>query len=265
MLVPQGSQFSRGVVEAPSLARGVDARPRIAHRGTVDADQPQYGRRTISWPEVAEPVRGAGAGSGTSGSREGFRPRQGKSRVYRRRRAAAVEFLEPAARGVRGPGQSTPIPLGCSQVLPVRARRGSGGASARVRRSRLLVRVLGLGLLPRRHARPWYAVTVESEPATACGGGVGGARRRVPECRGVERFEEFLQADSNLAYLLPPSCQRCPGREFARLLARMYANGMVAFSSAPGRAKSGLFAVWKQREVSQRLIGVTCGRRTCGS
>ena len=85
--------------------------------------------------------------------------------------------------------------------------------------------------------------------------GIDAASGGVPERRDVERYEEHLQAGSTFAYLMPPSCQRCPGREFARLLARMYANGMVAFAAAPGRSQSGLFAVWKQRGVSQRLIG----------
>ena len=53
----------------------------------------------------------------------------------------------------------------------------------------------------------------------------------------------------------PRTCQRCPPKEYARLLARMHANGMVAFAAEEGRATSGLFAVWKKRGVSQRLIG----------
>ena len=53
----------------------------------------------------------------------------------------------------------------------------------------------------------------------------------------------------------PRTCQRCPPKEYTRLLARMHANGMVAFAAEEGRATSGLFAVWKKRGVSQRLIG----------
>ena len=50
------------------------------------------------------------------------------------------------------------------------------------------------------------------------GRGIDAASGGVPERRDVERYEEHLQAGSTFAYLLPPSCQRCPGREFARLL-----------------------------------------------
>jgi hypothetical protein len=51
------------------------------------------------------------------------------------------------------------------------------------------------------------------------------------------------------------SCHRCTKYEYAKLLERMNANSMVLFSPSPHEIVSGIFAVWKEPGVSQRLIG----------